>query len=114
MDKENKDMARPEGPGSHEPSPKGLGPSGVDPSRIAHCTYCSKQFPSSPNLAFFENRAEGSRAAVETCKHCRCYPQAHVKNGLGVFPSVIGKPHLFEPHGAYEYDLFYCGCRGWD
>lgn len=30
---ENNELARPEGPGSHEPSPEGLGPSGFDPSR---------------------------------------------------------------------------------
>jgi hypothetical protein len=24
------------------------------------------------------------------------------------------QPHEFEPHGPYEYDKYYCGCRGWD
>lgn len=80
--------------------------------RLAKCS-CGKTQPSSDRarLAFFEFRGEGSPAAMAHCKHCGYYEVAH----------NTGKPHLkgnvcehFEPHGAYDFDLFYCGCRGWD
>lgn len=83
--------------------------------RMATCSYgCGIVSPSNPDLPFFEDRSEGSRAATQTCKHCRCYPQAHQPRETGEYPSVIGKPHPFEAHGEYSADLFYCGCRGWD
>lgn len=86
--------------------------------RYAHCS-CGKREPSSKHegLAFFEDRSAGSRAAEQTCKHCRCYPQAHEPSQRPTptgYPTVIGDPHPFEPHGAYDHDIFYCGCKGWD
>lgn len=86
--------------------------------RIARCSYgCGDAVPSHPKLAFFEDRSEGSRAATQTCKHCRCYPQAHEPSERWTptgYPSVIGKPHPFEAHGEYSTDLYYCGCKGWE
>lgn len=93
-------------------------------------------------LPFFEYRGEGSRAATEQCKTCRYAPEAHEVrkctrcNGTGVARDVFTCTpcdgtgttapaafmrtagghgvHDFQPHGPWEHDLFYCGCRGWD
>jgi hypothetical protein len=83
--------------------------------RQARCS-CGKTRPSSERdrLPFFEDRSESSRQARIACKICRAYAMAHEPREDGSFPSVIGKPHAFEPHGAFEFDLYYCGCRGWD
>lgn len=35
-----------------------------------------------------------------------------IKSIKGPLPS--GRGHDFEPHGAYEYDKFYCGCHSWN
>ena len=79
--------------------------------RKAQCS-CGQVVPSSKSLPFFESTAEGSRDAVESCKHCGYFRVAHT-------PEVIAKNKSlkctnFEPHGAYEFDRYYCGCRGWD
>ncbi|KKN22342.1 hypothetical protein LCGC14_0916080 [marine sediment metagenome] len=29
-------------------------------------------------------------------------------------PLPSGSEHDFVPHGIFKYDVFYCGCRGWD
>ena len=79
--------------------------------REARCG-CGKIVPSSKGLAFFEYRGEGSQAATNMCRHCRYAEQAHALK-----PNVKHLQHCcdaFEPHGAWEYDTFYCGCRGWD
>lgn len=79
--------------------------------RTARCS-CGATRPSSTGLAFFEYRGEGSRSAVDTCKHCRYALVAHERKR--------SEPHLrlvcdhFEPHGAWEHDSFYCGCRGFE
>ncbi len=89
--------------------------------RTASCTYCGETAPSSPSLAFFEDRGPDSKRANETCAICLCYEVAHQPRGddapismRGKIPSVIGEPHDFKPHGAYKTDGFYCGCRGWE
>jgi hypothetical protein len=69
---------------------------------------CGEPIPSQWTLAFFEYRGEGSRAALLHCKHCGYYEAAH---SIDVAPRHCGR---FEPHGAYDYDIHYCGCRGWD
>lgn len=78
--------------------------------RQARCG-CGKLAPSSPKLFGFEYRGAGSQYAQIACKHCGYFDVAH----------GTGKPHLkhieghaFEPHGSYEFDSYYCGCRGWD
>lgn len=81
--------------------------------RVARCG-CGSERPSTldGSLAFFEFRGEGSRAALTTCKNCGYGDQAHT-------PEVMARNKALkctncEPHGAYPYDLFYDGCRGWD
>jgi hypothetical protein len=70
--------------------------------RLAECM-CGNKEPSSTNLAFFEFRGVGSRSAVETCE-CGYYEVAHPNRYC----------EQFKPRGPYEFDTFYCGCRGWD
>lgn len=93
---------------------------GGQPPRMARCAHCLRTQPSSPSLAFFQDRSEGSELAAKTCK-CGYYKVAHTKEGMANnVPSnrltVIeqGKCTGFEPHGAWEFDGYYCGCRGWD
>jgi hypothetical protein len=79
--------------------------------RMAKCT-CGRTEPSSHSLAFFQFRGDGSESAVETCKHCAYFRVAHT-------PAVMAKNSSlkctnFESRGAYEFDSFYCGCRGWE
>lgn len=83
--------------------------------RQAKCL-CGATRPSSDfkRLPFFEDRGPGSMAAQMHCKHCRAYAIAHEPREDGRYPSIIGKPHAFEPHGPFEFDNYYCGCRGWD
>lgn len=82
--------------------------------REARCS-CGKIVPSDPaRLAFFEFRGDGSRQARESCKRCRYSVVAHDRK------KATGEAHLsyvcdeFEPMGAWDYDAYYCGCRGWD
>jgi hypothetical protein len=84
-----------------------------DPSlegRLARCM-CGNTRPSieseDGSLAFFEFRGEGSPKAKQMCKHCRYYEVAHR-------PEKNHDCKTFEPHGAFEFDEYYCGCRGWD
>lgn len=79
--------------------------------RTARCGYhsrCGTEVPSHQKLAFFEYRGEGSKDAVEKCRHCRYFEVAHK---VGHHDRICDS---FEPNGAFEFDSFYCGCRGWD
>jgi hypothetical protein len=94
--------------------------------RVARCGSNAKipgsghaEQASSPTLAFFEYRGEGSRAATDVCRHCGYAEVAH-EPGAPVWRSS-GKTAVethgcpgFEPHGPWECDTYYCGCRGWD
>ena len=81
--------------------------------RQARCSSCKTLVPSSPDLAFFEFRGEGSRSAAEICGTCHFGHVAH--NDKAANRRVNHKVcDNFKPIGAWEYDLFYCGCRGWD
>ena len=94
-------------------------------SREAQCPYCKVTRPSyDPTLAFFEDRGPESRPAVENCR-CGYHEKAHDKAHMAsLVPGRDGKPRPtvvedgrcpgFEPHGPWEFDSFYCGCRGWD
>lgn len=67
--------------------------------------------PSRFDLAFFEYRGEGSRVAREHCGNCSYMEAAHTD------PIRSKNKHVcdnFVPHGAYEYDSYYCGHAGWD
>lgn len=74
--------------------------------RTALCPDCDKKVPSDMRLPFFQFRGEGSSAAVDQCK-CGYYEIAHQEGRTRA-------GHPFEPHGAWDYDLYYCGCRGWN
>ena len=79
--------------------------------RVARC-YCGREVPSGPGLAFFEYRGVGSPVSMQACAKCNYFDEAHT-------PEVMKKNSTlkcwnFTPHGAYEKDLYYCGCGGWD
>lgn len=95
--------------------------------RVARCGSVAKEpgsghgeAPSTEHdrLAFFEYRGEGSRAATESCKLCGYGLFAHGsdatvwKNGKTAVQNASCPG--FEPHGPWECDTYYCGCRGWD
>lgn len=80
-------------------------------NRKAICD-CGRIERSSEDLPFFEFRGEGSRAAKITCKHCHYHDVAHTPETMATNSAL--KCTNFEPHGPFEFDLFYCGCRGWD
>jgi hypothetical protein len=96
--------------------------------RIAKCGYSNpgrywrgtveehaKGVPSRIDLPFFEYKGEGSKAAMEHCKICGFFEVAHVGPKMGEWmKDRQPKDHPFEPHGAYEFDSYYCGCWGWD
>ena len=80
--------------------------------RFAKCEMCDKERASNYDLSFFEYRGAGSKRALEICKTCGYYDIAHIPSirKKGACRICLG----FEPHGAYEFDSYYCGCRGWD
>lgn len=90
--------------------------------REARCTCGASRPSTSEHLAFFEYRGEGSKRAIETCRHCRYAEIAHTQEIVrGPSNSILvhnvveeGKCPGFEPHGPFDHDTFYCGCRGWD
>ena len=104
--------------------------------RFAKCSYShlrggaihpDRIIPSAAGgLAFFEYRGTGSTYATETCKHCRYTIVAHdpttphmakvERNGKTRLENLMTKvgQHEFEPIGPAEFDLYYCGCWGWD
>lgn len=87
--------------------------------RLARCA-CKRTVPSTldGSLAFFEFRGEGSRAATDTCGICGYAERAHdperTLNHLHQSVVQLGKCTGFVARGAFEYDSYYCGCRGWD
>lgn len=77
--------------------------------REARCQ-CGRTKPSDPDrLAFFEYRGPGSREVTETCE-CGYHKVAHE------IPDRAArlKCKAFKVRGPREFDLFYCGCRGWE
>lgn len=76
--------------------------------RKAKCGDCDRVVDSNESLAFFEYKGEGSRRALEICT-CGYSKTAHEITNV-----ENGSCSNFTPHGAYEYDSYYCGCRGWD
>ncbi len=74
--------------------------------RTAQCVDCGKTTASEMRLPFFQFRGDGSSAAVDQCK-CGYFEIAHQEGRTRA-------DHAFEPHGAWQHDLYYCGCRGWD
>ena len=76
-------------------------------NRKARCCSLESERDSSLDLAFFEYRGPGSKQSIESCANCGYYEVAHNK-------PKIKSCGAFKPHGAYGYDLYYCGCKGWD
>lgn len=81
----------------------------ISGARQARCPSCKTERPSSPELPFFEYRGPGSSAATDACANCCYYDVAH--EGPRANSRICDS---FVPHGAWDVDLFYCGCRGWD
>lgn len=71
-----------------------------------HAKTCPCEQPSSKDLPFFEFCGDGSRRS-EQCAHCGCYESAH---SMSHHKCANG----YTPRGDRGYDLFYCGCHGWD
>ena len=87
--------------------------------RLAKCL-CGRSKPSSLDLAFFEYVGPGSPESTNRCK-CGYFKCAHTKEGMAGNvkhnrKTVIerGECRGFEAHGPFEFDRYYCGCRGWD
>lgn len=85
--------------------------------RMAVC-YCGEKSlrPSDPDkLAFFEYRGPGSNRATSQCK-CGYAEMAHTPDKTHVMKTCAKKNGRsgFVPRGEFEYDSYYCGCRGWD
>jgi hypothetical protein len=72
--------------------------------RKARCA-CGALADSDPGLAFFEYRGPGSPDEL-SCKNCG------IRDHAG--REVWTKCQNYEPHGPWEFDSYYCGCRGWD
>ena len=94
----------------------------VHPSlnRMARCV-CGRREPSAnwQSLAFFEARGEGSECAMKHCKcgYYECAHDAEQLKALNIHNTTVIERGIcsgFTPHGAYEHDSYYCGCRGWD
>ena len=75
--------------------------------RKAQCSICDKVVDSREHLPFFRYRGKASYEALHKCK-CGYYDVAHGREGS------MCKCDKFVAHGEYEYDEYYCGCRGWD
>ena len=82
-------------------------------NRLAKCG-CGSTRPSSEweNLAFFEFMGEGSPRALTSCRNCSYHQVAHTPEVRARNAAL--KCGEFVPHGPYEFDVFYCGCRGFD
>lgn len=79
--------------------------------RTAKCT-CGASAPSSPALAFFEYRGPGAGRATCAVGDCIFLESVHQPiNPHTGRPGVTD--HTFVAR-TYDFDSFYCGCRGWD
>lgn len=98
-----------------------------DVERMAVCASCGHARPSREraSLAFFEDHGPSSEQAQRSCLHCHFFDCAHDPAYMSTLArgrdgsrrkTVVedGTCPGFEPHGAWDYDTYYCGCRGWD
>lgn len=79
--------------------------------RQARCG-CGRTEASSTALAFFEYTGEESDRALTSCKNCAYHQKAHEPEVMARNKAL--KCTNFQPHGAFQFDSYYCGCRGWD
>lgn len=72
--------------------------------------------PSSSNLPFFEFTGHLSNRALSFCKNCGMHANPHMTADPAARLQLTkrGMCQDFTPHGAYEFDSYYCGCWGWD
>ncbi len=90
--------------------------------RLAKCTMCGRKEKSSIDLPFFEYRGLGSRTSENQCHICGYFTKGKpLKNGKFCYhnsdkpiPNVCINKGKECKYGIFEYDLYYCGCRGWD
>lgn len=85
--------------------------------RLARCCHNGTIKKSSNDLAFFEYLGPGSERALTLC-NCGFTKSAHdynwpSGNRVSKTPPQRMCDH-FTAHGAWAYDSYYCGCRGWD
>lgn len=88
--------------------------------RKSKCGYCNNIQPSDISLPFFEYKGPGCEQSESICKNCGYHRIAH-KGQPGSdkhLATLVNKEGVncsrFEEHGPWEFDSFYCGCRGWD
>lgn len=79
--------------------------------RTARCG-CGVERPSSFDLAFFEFCGPGSPSATNVCKNCGYTQTAHESDNHARRRGKVCQS--FTPRGDIGYDIYYCGCRGWD
>lgn len=88
--------------------------------RKANCAYGNHGIvDSDSSLAFFVDRSEGSKYALNDCAFvrsdksvCHYAPEAHSLNPRA---HLVGKTdHAFVPSKGRETDTYYCGCYGWN
>jgi hypothetical protein len=73
---------------------------------------CRCEKPSSEELAFFEYRGKDSEYAKTHCKNCRQHKNFHTPDKIRAnYGKICG---WFVPYVEAPYDMFFCGCIGWD
>ncbi len=81
--------------------------------RMARCGSCLNERPSSEraSLAFFEDRSAGK--TDHECTLCGYHDTAHTPEVMARNKALKCTNFTSRKEGR-EYDLYYCGCRGWD
>ena len=83
--------------------------------RWAKCS-CGRTEPSQPErLAFFESAERRAHDRCDICGYAEVAHRPEVRARKHM-QRVMDNGHEFEPTSPdrFEFDLFYCGCRGWD
>jgi hypothetical protein len=79
------------------------------------CGESSLRDSDADKLAFFEYRGPGSKSSDLSCT-CGYAKMAHTSDKTHVMKHCAKKNGVagFVARGPWEYDRYYCGCRGWD
>jgi hypothetical protein len=88
--------------------------------RIARCTACGAERPSTTELALFEYTGLGSYEAENSCIRCTFFRMAHEAEHMDKLSNGERRPTVVEdgrcpgfendPKGR-PYDRYQCGCR---